>query len=95
MYLGKLVETAESDDLYDHPLHPYTQVLLANALPAHPDDVREDVILSGEVPSAMSPPRGCRFHPRCPHVMPVCAEVEPALVPQSATHLVACHLYGS
>jgi len=59
------VETAESDELYDHPLHPYTQVLLSNALPAHRDDVREDVILPGEVPSAMSPPSGCRFHPRC------------------------------
>jgi peptide/nickel transport system ATP-binding protein len=94
MYLGQLVETATSDELYAHPLHPYTQVLLNNALPAHPDDVREEVILKGEVPSAFEPPRGCRFHPRCPHAMPVCAAVEPALAERSPGHQVACHLYG-
>src|SRR5881628_160182 len=64
MYLGKLVETAPADELYSNPLHPYTQVLLNNALPSHPDDVREEVILRGEVPSAFNPPSGCRFHPR-------------------------------
>src|SRR5437867_4045448 len=93
MYLGKLVETAASDELYAHPLHPYTQVLLSNALPAHPDDTREEVILKGEVPGAFNPPAGCRFHPRCPHTLPVCAEVEPALAEQSVGHQVACHLY--
>jgi oligopeptide/dipeptide ABC transporter ATP-binding protein len=93
MYLGKLVETATSDELYDHPLHPYTQVLLDNALPAHPDDAREAVVLAGEVPSAFEPPPGCRFHPRCPHAKPVCAEVEPALRELAPGHLVACHLY--
>jgi oligopeptide/dipeptide ABC transporter ATP-binding protein len=95
MYLGKLVETATSDELYARPLHPYTQVLLNNALPAHPDDVREEVILRGEVPSAINPPSGCRFHPRCPQAMPVCAEVEPALGEQAVGHEVACHLYGT
>ncbi len=95
MYLGKLVETATSDELYAHPLHPYTQVLLSNALPAHPDDTQDEVILKGEVPSAFDPPAGCRFHPRCPHALPVCAEVEPALAEQSAGHLAACHLYGT
>src|SRR5881397_2642471 len=95
MYLGKLVETAASDELYAHPLHPYTQILLSNALPSHPDDTREEVILKGEVPSAFDPPAGCRFHPRCPHALPVCAEVEPALAEQSAGHLAACHLYGT
>ena len=94
MYLGKLVETAPSDELYAHPLHPYTQILLSNALPGHPDDVREDVILKGEVPSAFDPPAGCRFHPRCPQAMPVCAEVEPELRERAAGHAVACHLYG-
>jgi peptide/nickel transport system ATP-binding protein len=93
MYLGKLVETATSDELYAHPLHPYTQVLLDNALPAHPDDAREAVVLAGEVPSAFEPPPGCRFHPRCPHAKPVCAEVEPALRELAPGHLVACHLY--
>jgi peptide/nickel transport system ATP-binding protein len=95
MYLGRLVETASRDELYTHPLHPYTQILLSNALPSHPDDVREEVILKGEVPSAFDPPSGCRFHPRCPHAMPVCAEVEPKLRDQSARHLAACHLYAS
>ena len=93
MYLGKLVETAASEELYAHPLHPYTQVLLSNALPGHPDDTREEVILKGEVPSAFEPPAGCRFHPRCPHALPVCAAIEPLLKEQTAGHLVACHLY--
>jgi peptide/nickel transport system ATP-binding protein len=93
MYLGKLVETASSEDLYAHPLHPYTQVLLSNALPAHPNDVHAEVILPGEVPSPFNPPGGCRFHPRCPQAMPVCAEVEPPLRESSPGHSVACHLY--
>ena len=95
MYLGKLVETAASDELYAHPLHPYTQVLLSNALPGHPDETREEVILRGEVPSAFNPPGGCRFHPRCPHAMPHCAEIEPALVELAPGHRVACHLYDT
>jgi oligopeptide/dipeptide ABC transporter ATP-binding protein len=95
MYLGKLVETATSDELYARPLHPYTQILLNNALPAHPDEVREEVILKGEVPSAFEPPSGCRFHPRCPHALPVCGEVEPALGEQAPGHRVACHLYDA
>ena len=95
MYLGKLVETADADELYANPLHPYTQVLLNNALPAHPDDVREEVILKGEVPSAFNPPSGCRFHPRCPQALPVCGEVEPLLRDRASGHQVACHLYGA
>ena len=95
MYLGKLVETATSDELYAHPLHPYTQVLLSNALPGHPDDASEEVILRGEVPSAFNPPGGCRFHPRCPHAMRHCAEIEPALVERAPGHRVACHLYDT
>jgi oligopeptide/dipeptide ABC transporter ATP-binding protein len=94
MYLGKLVETAAADELYERPLHPYTQVLLNNALPSHPDDVREEVILRGEVPSAFNPPSGCRFHPRCPQALPICGELEPALREHGAGHRVACHLYG-
>jgi oligopeptide transport system ATP-binding protein len=95
MYLGKLVETASSEELYARPLHPYTQILLNNALPAHPDEAREEVILRGEVPSAFNPPSGCRFHPRCPHAKPVCAEVEPPLREAAPAHPVACHLYGA
>jgi oligopeptide/dipeptide ABC transporter ATP-binding protein len=93
MYLGKLVETAASAELYAHPLHPYTQVLLSNALPAHPNDAHAEVILPGEVPSPFNPPGGCRFHPRCPQAMPLCAEVEPRLREVSPGHSVACHLY--
>jgi peptide/nickel transport system ATP-binding protein len=93
MYLGKLVETAPSDELYERPLHPYTQALLSNALPSHPDDGREEVVVRGEVPSAFNPPSGCRFHPRCPHAMPVCTEVAPPLRAHAAGHLAACHLY--
>jgi peptide/nickel transport system ATP-binding protein len=95
MYLGKLVEMATSDELYHHPLHPYTQALLSNALPAHPGDVQEEVLLRGEVPSAFDPPPGCRFHPRCPHALPICAEAEPPLREQAAGHPVACHLYAT
>jgi oligopeptide/dipeptide ABC transporter ATP-binding protein len=95
MYLGKLVETAASAELYAYPLHPYTQVLLSNALPAHPNDVHAEVILPGEVPSPLNPPSGCRFHPRCPQAMPVCAEIEPLLRESSPGHSVACHLYDN
>jgi peptide/nickel transport system ATP-binding protein len=95
MYLGKLVETATSEDLYARPMHPYTQILLSNALPSHPDDAVEEVVLKGEVPSAFNPPAGCRFHPRCPQALAVCGQVEPALGELAAGHRVACHLYGT
>src|SRR5262245_60897853 len=94
MYLGKLVETATSEELYTRPLHPYTQVLLSNALPSHPDDTREEVVLRGEVPSAFNPPSGCRFHPRCPQAMPQCAEVAPSLRAEGPRHRVACQPLG-
>ena len=77
MYLGKIVEIAEALELCDKPLHPYTQALFAAALPAHPDDKRETLTISGEVPSALDPPPGCRFHPRCPMAMPRCAVEAP------------------
>jgi oligopeptide transport system ATP-binding protein len=93
MYLGKLVEVSDSLELCATPLHPYTKALFAASLPSHPDEPREEIVLSGEVPSALDPPRGCHFHPRCPFVMPRCAEEEPELVEQSPGHRVACHLY--
>jgi oligopeptide/dipeptide ABC transporter ATP-binding protein len=93
MYLGKLVEVADSLELCATPLHPYTKALFAASLPSHPDEAREELVLTGEVPSALHPPRGCRFHPRCPFVMPRCSEQEPALVEWSPGHRVACHLY--
>jgi oligopeptide/dipeptide ABC transporter ATP-binding protein len=93
MYLGKLVEVADSLELCAAPLHPYTKALFAASLPSHPDEAREEIVLSGEVPSALNPPRGCHFHPRCPFAMPRCAEEEPALTEISAGHTVACHLF--
>ena len=93
MYLGRLVEVGDSLELCATPLHPYTKALFAASLPAHPDEPREEIVVSGEVPSALNPPRGCRFHPRCPFVMPRCSEVEPALVEVSPGRRVACYLY--
>jgi peptide/nickel transport system ATP-binding protein/oligopeptide transport system ATP-binding protein len=93
MYLGKLVERARTKELFKDPAHPYTKALFSAALPAHPDVVREEMILTGEVPSPINPPAGCRFHPRCPFAMPRCAEVEPQEKEIAAEHLVACHLY--
>jgi oligopeptide/dipeptide ABC transporter ATP-binding protein len=93
MYLGKIVEKARTQELFENPLHPYTKALFSAALPAHPDEVREEIILAGEVPSPINPPAGCRFHPRCPFAMPRCAEVEPELKEMATDHPVACHLY--
>ena len=93
MYLGRIVEHAATEALYQNPLHPYTKALFAAALPADPDAPREEIVLSGEVPSPIDPPPGCHFHPRCPMAMPVCSEVDPALKPLDAGHHVACHLY--
>jgi oligopeptide/dipeptide ABC transporter ATP-binding protein len=93
MYLGKIVERAPTKDLFRTPLHPYTRALFSAALPAHPDVVREEMILSGEVPSPIKPPSGCRFHPRCPFAMRHCAEIEPLEKAIDGEHRVACHLY--
>jgi oligopeptide/dipeptide ABC transporter ATP-binding protein len=93
MYLGKIAERARTKELFKNPLHPYTKALFSAALPSHPDVEREEIILSGEVPSPINPPRGCRFHPRCPFVMPRCAEHEPELREHAPDHWVACHLY--
>ena len=93
MYLGKIVERARTKELFKNPLHPYTKALFSAALPAHPDIVREEMILTGEVPSPINPPSGCRFHPRCPFVKPECSEVEPVDKPVDPGHFVACHLY--
>ena len=93
MYLGKIVETAASDVLCARPMHPYTQALFTAALPSHPDDRTETKAITGEVPSALSLPSGCRFHPRCPSAMPVCSQTEPALRRRDGGGEVSCHLY--
>src|SRR5438477_9202062 len=94
MYLGKIVESGEARTLARTPKHPYTEALFSAALPSHPDERRDEIILPGEVPSPLNPPSGCRFHPRCPHVMPRCATEVPEL-DDTEGRLVACHLYES
>ena len=93
MYLGKIVEYAETDELFKNPLHPYTKSLFSAALPAHPAMQRDEIILEGEVPSPINPPPGCHFHPRCPFAMPHCSEIEPERKEVTPGHTVACHLY--
>ncbi len=93
MYLGRLVEESESEELFTRPSHPYTKALLSAALPSHPDVKREEIILTGEVPSPLQVPSGCRFHPRCPAVLPQCAAIDPEDRDIVPGHRVACHLY--
>ncbi|OUC09358.1 peptide ABC transporter substrate-binding protein [Litorilinea aerophila] len=95
MYLGKIVELADRDELYENPLHPYTQALLS-AVPI-PDPAierrRKRIILEGDVPSPANPPKGCNFCTRCPRVMDICREKEPAFTDLGNNHYVACFLY--
>ncbi|HEV2166425.1 MAG TPA: ABC transporter ATP-binding protein [Thermoplasmata archaeon] len=93
MYLGQVVEWAATEDLFSRPLHPYTQALLAAIPVPDPTLHRERIILKGDVPSPAAPPSGCRFHTRCPAVMPICPKVEPRLVEIRPGHFAACHLY--
>ena len=93
MYLGRMVEIAPCDDLFDDPLHPYTKALLSAALPAHPDAVRDEIVLTGEIPSPIAPPPGCRFHTRCPAAMPHCSVRDPVLREVAPNRHVACHLF--
>ena len=92
MYLGHIVEITDSDSLYDNPMHPYTRALLS-AVPI-PDPVveetRERILLTGEVPSPLNPPRGCPFHPRCFEAVPECSQINPALYDVGGSHEVAC-----
>ncbi len=93
MYLGKIVEVAESLALCNDPKHPYTRALFAASLPSHPDEEKEELVLAGEVPSALNPPSGCHFHTRCPFVMPQCSQEEPLLKAVEPDHQVACFLH--
>jgi len=94
MYLGKIVELANSKVLYETPLHPYTKVLFS-AIPCRtPRGKKERIITGGDVPSPVNPPPGCTFHPRCPYRIERCNREVPALLEISKGHFVACHLYG-
>ncbi len=94
MYLGKIVELAETGTLYKEPLHPYAQALFASIPVPDPTKRRERPPITGEVPSPVNPPSGCRFHPRCPKAMDVCKKSEPALIDVGGGHFVACHAVG-
>ncbi|AQR93078.1 ABC transporter ATP-binding protein [Clostridium saccharoperbutylacetonicum] len=94
MYLGKLVELAEVDKLYSTPMHPYTQALLSAIPIPNPEKKKERIILTGDVPSPINPPAGCRFHTRCSKCMDICKQTEPLLVELESGHKVACHLYN-
>jgi len=93
MYLGRIVERAAVAELFANPLHPYTIALLS-AVPIPDPAVRsEHVPLEGDIPSPIEPPPGCRFHTRCPKVMPQCSEIEPVFEKRDGSHFVACHLH--
>ena len=94
MYLGRIVEEADTEELFENPLHPYTRALMSAALPSHPDVEREEIILTGEVPSPVDPPPGCHFHPRCPDRFEPCDNREPEVLEPTPGHRVVCHLYS-
>jgi peptide/nickel transport system ATP-binding protein len=93
MYLGRVVETAKTEELFARPNHPYTQALLAN-VPTLESRKKTFALIKGEIPSPINPPTGCHFHPRCPHAMERCKAERPALKEMAPGHLSACHLNG-
>jgi oligopeptide/dipeptide ABC transporter ATP-binding protein len=94
MYLGKIAEMADTEELFCDPQHPYTQALLSSVPIPDPAIKRKKIILKGNVPSPVNPPWGCRFHTRCPYKMDICTQKEPLLNDIGGSHFVACHLTG-
>jgi peptide/nickel transport system ATP-binding protein len=93
MYLGDIVEYSQKEFLFENPLHPYTQALLSAVPVPDPTLKMKRIILEGSIPSPANPPSGCKFHTRCPHVMPICKEEVPPVIEMKPDHEVACHLY--
>ena len=93
MYLGRMVEQGDTEDVYNHPLHPYTQALLSATPKRDPSEVKERIRLEGDVPDPANPPKGCPFHERCSQCMQICREQLPAARELEPNHKVACHLY--
>lgn len=93
MYLGRMVELADKETLYEQPKHPYTQALLSAVPVPDPDEKRDKIVLEGDIPSPADPPAGCAFHTRCPMAMDICREVRPAFEELQPNQFVACHLY--
>jgi oligopeptide/dipeptide ABC transporter ATP-binding protein len=93
MYLGKIVEYGPTQLLFDNVAHPYTKALFSAVLPPRPDEREEEIVLTGEVPSPLNPPSGCRFHTRCPFVMERCSRQEPPLIEIAPGQVAACHLH--
>jgi peptide/nickel transport system ATP-binding protein/oligopeptide transport system ATP-binding protein len=91
MYLGRIVELADAEQLYSQPRHPYTEALLNSVPIPDPQRIRQHQILSGEIPSPVNPPSGCHFHPRCPYAQEICRQEYPPLKDQSTGHSAACH----
>ena len=95
MYLGGIVEIADKTSIYEKPLHPYTQALMASIPIPDVDVPAKKVLLTGEVPSPLDPPTGCKFHTRCSHCMDICKREKPLLTRIGEERMVACHLFKS
>jgi len=93
MYMGRIVESGATEQVFGSPQHPYTKALFASALPTHPRDRRPTLAIQGEIQNPLDPPSGCRFRTRCPHAMDICMTTPPSLE-KEAGHVVDCHLYS-
>ena len=93
MYVGQIVEYADSEELFENPCHPYTKALISAALSTRRSGDRQEIVLTGEVPSPADPPPGCRFHTRCPWAFDRCSVEEPQVREVSPGHTVSCHLF--
>ncbi len=91
MYLGNLVELCDSEEMFKNPLHPYTEALMS-AIPTTEEEQTEAILLEGDIPSPIRPPKGCKFHTRCPKCMDICKQVIPEFIEYEKDHFVACHL---